>query len=66
MNPRLSALQPMPNTRDNELAVGRALAKAYPWLFKVERMPGAGLIGAPGYFHGFEAANFSAIDPVPG
>lgn len=47
----------MIRTRDIELAVGRALAKAYPWLMKVLRPPGAGLIGAPGWWHGFEAAN---------
>lgn len=34
----------MPPTRDIELAVGRALAKAYPWLLKVKHPPGCGLI----------------------
>lgn len=34
----------MIRTRDIELAVGRALARAYPWLLKVHHPPGCGLI----------------------
>lgn len=48
----------MPNTRDIELAVGRALAKAYPWLMKVERLPGGGLLDTAALiFHPEPAAN---------
>lgn len=51
--------------RDIELAVGRAYATTYPWFFKVERLLGAGLHGAPGFVHGFEAANETRFDPSP-
>ena len=30
--------------RDIELAVGRALVNAYPWMLKVQQPPGCGLI----------------------
>ena len=47
----------MIRTRDVELAVGRAMAEAYPWLLKVERLPDVGLYDVCGMWHGFEAAN---------
>lgn len=47
----------MPSIRDIELTVGRALAQAYPWLLKVQRLPGAGLSDSCGLWHGCEAAN---------
>ena len=46
-NHRAKAHQQVPAMapiRDIELAVGRALVNAYPWMLKVQHPPGCGLI----------------------
>lgn len=47
----------MINLIDIEIAVRKAYALAYPWLFKVERLPGAGVPDVCGLWHGFDAVN---------
>ena len=42
---------------DLERAVGRALGRAYPWLTRVQRLPGAGMLWACFPGEHAEAAN---------
>ena len=42
---------------DLERAVGRALGRAYPWLTRVQRLPGAGMLWACWPGEHAEAAN---------
>lgn len=54
----------MINTRDIELAVGRAYAAAYPWFLKVSHPPGAGLHDVCGLWYGYVAANEARFVPA--
>lgn len=42
---------------DLERAVGRALGRAYPWLTRVQRLPGVGMLWARHLLEHAEAAN---------
>ncbi len=52
----------MIDTLRAEIAYRLAYAKAYPWLGKVQRLPGAGLWDACGCWHGLVAANDAGTD----
>lgn len=41
-----------------EVELGRYMGRTYPWLARVKRLPGGGLVTACGFWHG-EAANDS-------
>ena len=44
-----------------EIEIGRAIGRAYPWLLKVERLPGAGLLTLCAMWHG-QPANEPHLD----